>query len=473
MPVQRVHKDTLLDSFPAPWPDDVLTDIKQAVAAAHRSIVVVDDDPTGTQTVHQIPVLTEWSCTAIEKEFIAQTPLFYIQTNSRSLSSVRAREIAQEVGEHLLAAYRAIGRSFSVISRSDSTLRGHFPAEVDALLQHIGREEAVRVLIPFFLEGGRYTIKDIHWVEEEGILVPAGETPFARDATFGYRSSNLCEWVEEKTQGSVRSKDVASISINTIRDEGPEGVKRVLMGLQPGSVCIVNAATMHDLEVATLGCLRAEYEGKILLYRTGASFVRAYAGQEAQPLLTGADLQLPDEGAGLIIVGSHVPMSTRQLEHVLLHKEVVSVELEVAELLRPDARKQVLRRVSARVQEALVSGQDVVLYTSRQLHTGHSGDDSLRIAGVVSSGIVSIVSELQVRPRYIVAKGGITSSDVATRGLGVRRAFVLGQIIPGVPVNQLGEECRFPGLIYIVFPGNVGGVDGVTRVVHQLSPRSS
>lgn len=471
--MQGIPRDTLLSSLPSPWSGDVLPDIQSAIASAERSIVVVDDDPTGTQTVHHIPVLTEWTCEAIEAEFNAKTPLFYIQTNSRSFSSARAREIAQEVGYNLQSASEAASRSYSVISRSDSTLRGHFPAEVDALAQRLGLDDAVRILIPFFEEGGRFTINDMHWVEEDGMLVPAGETPFARDATFGYTASNLCAWVEEKTGGEVPADTVASISIEMIRTKGPEGVKRLVLGLEPGSVCIVNAASNQDLEVATLGCILAEGEGQKLLYRTGASFVRAYAGQEPKPLLTLAELKMPEEGAGLIIVGSHVPMSTRQLEHVVTHTNVVSVELDVTQLLNPDTSVQVINDALSRVQEALVSGEDVALYTSRQLQKGRSGEESLRIAGAVSAGIVSIVSQLNVQPRYIVAKGGITSSDVATRGLGVKRAFVLGQIIPGVPVNQLGEESRFPGLIYIVFPGNVGGVDAVTQVVHQLALPSS
>ena len=469
MPVERTHRDTLLSSLPSPWPDDVLPDIQRAIAASDQSIVVVDDDPTGTQTVHDIPVLTEWSLTAIEAEFNAATPLFYIQTNSRSFTPSRARDVAMEVGERLRIASRTTGRPFSVISRSDSTLRGHFPVEVDALAESLGMQRAVRILIPFFLEGGRYTINDVHWVEEDGMLIPAGETPFAQDATFGYTASNLCEWVEEQTEHSISAKDVTSISIDSIRMQGPEGVKRIVLGLLPQSVCVVNAASMRDLEVATLGCIKAEREGQLILYRTGASFVRAYAGQETRPLLTSTDLQLPREGAGLIIVGSHVPMSTRQLAHLQAYTDVVSVELDVSQLLRPDASAEVIKAALTRVEDALHSGNDVVLYTSRQLHTGATGADSLQIAGTVSSGIVSIIKQLEVQPRYIVAKGGITSSDVATRGLGVKRAFVVGQIAPGVPVNRLGEESRFPGLVYIVFPGNVGGVDAVTRVVNQLS----
>jgi uncharacterized protein YgbK (DUF1537 family) len=86
--------------------------------------------------------------------------------------------------------------------------------------------------------------------------------------------------------------------------------------------------------------------------------------------------------------------------------------------------------------------------------------------------LISIVRGLQVRPRFLIAKGGITSSDVATRGLGVRRALVRGQILPGVPVWRLGAEARFPGLDYVVFPGNVGGDTALADAVRKFGSPS-
>jgi len=467
--VQSVPKESLFASLPAPWPEDVLPAIQEAVTKAGRSIVVIDDDPTGTQTVYDVPVLTEWTRAAIEQEFKEKAPLFYIQTNSRSFPTDRAREVAREIGERLRIASDATGQPFTVISRSDSTLRGHYPSEVDALAHSLDMDYALRVVVPFFLEGGRYTINDIHWVEEGELLTPVGETPFAGDASFGYTSSNLRDWIQEKTDNKIAANKITSISIKTIREEGPAIVSRQLMRSAPGSVCIVNAATNEDLEVATLGCLYAEQMGRSIVYRTGASFVRAYAGLNVRPLLAPEDLGLPAKGAGLVVVGSHVPMSTRQLEHLLAHTDVLPVELDAKNLLIPEEREATIQTARGQVLQALTNGKDAVLFTSRSLLIGDSKRDSLRIARAVSSGIVDIISQLDVRPRYIVAKGGITSSDVATRGLGVKRALVKGQIIPGVPVNLLGAESRFPGMVYIVFPGNVGKVDSITHVVLSLS----
>ncbi len=467
--MQRQSLKTLLAAMPPPWAGDALARVREMVQELDRTIVVIDDDPTGTQTVANIPVLTEWSEQSIALEFRNKTPLFFILTNSRSVSGNQAKTIAREVGESLLAAAASTNRRFNVVSRSDSTLRGHYPAEVDALTDVLGMEDAVRVIIPFFKEGGRLTIQDVHWIDEGGELVPAGDTPFAKDASFGFSSSNLKAWVEEKTEGRVLADAVASLSTEDIRTGGPEAVKDILMALPKGSVCIANSIIMADLEVVTLGCLLAEKEGQQLLYRTAASFVRTYAGQQLHPLLTAADLNLPEQGAGLVVVGSHVPMSTQQLHHLLQNATVTAVELNVSALLHTDTRAGEIAEAIVKVQESLREGIDTVLYTSRKLATGTSATDSLEIAGIVSRSLVTVVANIEARPRYIVAKGGITSSDVATRSLGVKRAMVMGQIIPGVPVNRLGDESRFPGLVYVVFPGNVGRSDALTTVVRSLS----
>ena len=91
------------------------------------------------------------------------------------------------------------------------------------------------------------------------------------------------------------------------------------------------------------------------------------------------------------------------------------------------------------------------------------------MVSVYRRGLVEVVQEIATKPRFLVAKGGITSSDLATRGLGVKRAIVRGQVHPGVPVWELGRESRFPGLTYVVFPGNVGNDAALTSVVQRLS----
>jgi uncharacterized protein YgbK (DUF1537 family) len=465
---KAINKEDLLDHLPPEWPQDLLPLICEQVEASQRKIVVLDDDPTGTQTVHNIPVLTEWSVEALEAELQNDFPAFYILTNSRSLTLPVARSLNTEIGRNLVEAGRRANRAFVVVSRSDSTLRGHFPGEVEALTFGLGENFDGWIVIPFFLEGGRYTVGDTHYVDEGGRLVPSAETEFARDSVFGYRSSNLRDWVEEKTGGRVPSKDVLSISIEDVRMGGPAGITERLMNLEGSKICVVNAAGYRDVEVFVKGLLDAEAQGRRFLYRSAASFVRVRAGISPRPLLSSFDLDMPAQGGGLTLVGSYVPKTTRQLQKLLALPQVAGIEMDVEELLNGDRSRAEIDRVHRTAETLLQSERDVVIYTSRRLITAGHAEGDLSIGSRVSEALITTLQQIIAKPRYLIAKGGITASDVATKGLNVRRALVLGQILPGVPVWRLGPESRHAGIPYIVFPGNVGGDDALAETVKAL-----
>lgn len=456
-----------LKALPPEWATDLLPQIQAWVRASGRKVVVVDDDPTGTQTVHGIPVLTEWSVESLRTELANELPCFYILTNSRSLPLPGAQALNHEIAYHLREAAREAQRDFVIVSRSDSTLRGHFPGEVDALARALGQAFDGWLIVPFFLEGGRYTIGDVHYVAEGDTLVPAAETPFASDRAFGYRSSNLREWIEEKTGGRVRADQVAVISIGDLRVGGPSRVAEKLMALSRGQMCIVNGASYRDMEVFADGLLSAEANGKRFLYRTAASFVRVRAGIAPRPLLNRAELQLPQYGGGLVIVGSYVPKTTAQVEALLGQTLIVGIEIS-AQALLDTRRENEIERVASGASGALRRNQDVVIYTSRQLVSANDPEASLSMGQRISEGLIEVLRRIDVTPRYLVAKGGITSSDVATKGLNVRRAMIRGQVLPGVPVWHLGDESRYPGLNYIVFPGNVGTPNSLAEIINRF-----
>jgi uncharacterized protein YgbK (DUF1537 family) len=462
-----LRRADVLAALPAPWPEPLRPAIQAAVGAGSgHKLVVLDDDPTGTQTVQDVPVLTVWDADALRAEFDAPGPCFYLLTNSRSLTAARAGALNREIARALRTA--AAGRTFSVVSRSDSTLRGHFPVETDVLAEELGPFDAT-VLIPYFEAGGRWTINDIHYVAEGDMLVPAAETPFARDAVFGYRSSNLREYVAEKTGGRVPASGVLSIGLDDLRFGGPAAVVRKL-GAARERVLIVNAAAPADLDVFVAALLDPALSEKRLLFRTAAQFVAARLGLEPKPLWR------PRRGAssngGLVIVGSYVPKTTDQLNRLLEIRagRIDEIGIDVVSVLEgrfdPGA-------VAGQIDAAVAAGRDVAVFTSRQLVTASDAGASLEIGGKVSAALVGIVRRLRVAPRHLVAKGGITSSDIATQGLGVRRAEVRGQILPGVPVWELGAGARFPALPYIVFPGNVGGPEALADAVEILSQPSN
>jgi uncharacterized protein YgbK (DUF1537 family) len=438
------------------------------VAESRRKIVVLDDDPTGTQTVHGIDVLTEWSEAALAAALSDPRPCFFVLTNSRSLPEPAAVELMRTLAANLRAAAGAAGRQYAVISRSDSTLRGHFPAEIEALASADAGYDGV-IVAPVFFEVGRVTVDDVHYVREGERLVPVAETEFARDATFGYRSSDLRAWIEEKTRGRIAAAAVASVAVSTLRAaRGADLVRDQLLALPRGGFVVVNAADYGDLEVFVHGLLLAEAAGRRFLCRTAASFVRVRAGLAAKPFLVGDALRSIAGQGGLVVVGSYTAKTTAQLRVALASPRTTGLELHVTRLTEPDGLAREVGRLAPAIETELRAERTAVVFTSRERETalGRAGD--LDAGRTVSDALVALVRALTVRPRFVIAKGGITSSDVAVHALGVRRALILGQVAAGIPMWRTGSESRWPGLGYVVFPGNVGEPTTLATVIEKL-----
>lgn len=234
---------------------------------------------------------------------------------------------------------------------------------------------------------------------------------------------------------------------------------------------IINALTYSDLDVVSWAIPQAEASGKRFAFHCAASFIKSYAGIADQPYLQPERLMAPrGEPAcgGLVIIGSHVRKTSRQLAHLLEHTALEPLELEVGQVLGERTRADTLARLAGAVNERIASGNHVVLFSSRQLVAADSPADNLAISQTVSAALVHIVQSLTVAPKFMIAKGGITSSDVATKGLGIRQAWVLGQAAAGIPVWLAGPESKFRGLPLIVFPGNVGADATRTEIVQTL-----
>ncbi|KAL8415472.1 hypothetical protein RB596_006182 [Gaeumannomyces avenae] len=478
---------TTLAALPPLTASNPRAEIRKVLASGGSKIpilVVLDDDPTGTQTCHGIPVLAVWDEAALAAEFRRTGPGsgFFILTNSRALHPAPARALITEICTNLLAAAASAGGvPFEVVLRGDSTLRGHFPLECDAASAVLGRPDAT-ILCPFFLQGGRYTLAGVHYVasEDGATLVPAAQTPFARDATFGYANSDLREYVAEKSAGAVPRGRVAALELaGEIR--APDGVDRVLQRLLSlprggADVIIVNAAAEEDVDVVVLALLRAAAEhGQRYLFRTGAAFVSSRLGISPIPPVTAAQLGFARGagGGGLVIAGSYVPKTTAQLEALTRRSGDVltTIVLDVEKLLEEKgvASESVsgeVRRAIEQAEREITRGQDVLVMTSRKLIVGSDAARSLDIGSTVAAALVSFLVNLDTRPRYIIAKGGITSSDMATKGLRFKRAEIVGQAAAGVPLWRCDEpESKWAGIPYVVFPGNVGGTDTLFDVV--------
>lgn len=445
------------------------TDERSALAelthrAGDRPAVILDDDPTGTQTVRDLPVLTEWTVERIRRHLEAGEPAVFLSTNSRALDESDAVALTRDAVRTARDAAERAGRRISIVSRSDSTLRGHFPAEVIAVAEAMGTPDARIVLAPFFAEGGRVTIEDVHLLERDGVRTPVAETEFATDAAFGYRSSDLRDWAAEKFAAAGRpAPPTASLPLDLVR-RGADAVARTLAELPAGGVAIGNAETDADIETIALGVLLAEERGLPVVARTAASYVRARAGQaSASPLAPG---ELAASGPGLIVVGSHVPTTTAQLEALRAAvPDIEFQELTVDRILAADP--SLVTDAAAALDAAQAAGRTGVLMTERTRR-----DIGLAGGRTVSRALVEVVRAVTRRPAWVIAKGGITSYDVARSGLGLVDARIAGPLLPGVPVWIGGSDARWPGVPLVVFPGNVGGPHALTEAYRRLNRRA-
>ena len=459
----KVLKSELFARIPRVDEKIYRAELANALKNFNKKIIVLDDDPTGVQTVNGISVYTDWTEEAIAAGFAEKNSMFFILTNSRAFSETKTRAEHKKIAERVFAAAKKFGKDFMIVSRCDSTLRGHYPLETQTLYETLtarGREIDGEILMPFFKEGGRFTIGDVHYVQEENYLVPAAETEFARDKTFGYKNSNLAAYVEEKTRGAFKKNSVTCISLDELRGGDVEKISARLEKVRGFNKVIVNAVDYVDVEIFALALLKSR---KNFIFRTAAAFTKIIGGVRDKNFLTRAELvDAGNHNGGLIIVGSHVKKTTAQLSELKKIPSVAFIEFDVADFGAID-------KIIRQTEENLSRGQTTVIYTSRKVLDLGDAEKNLAASVKISDALTNIVKNLNVQPKFLIAKGGITSSDVGTKGLSVKKALVLGQVAAGVPVWKIGAESKFPGMSYIIFPGNVGDVDTLKHIVDMLS----
>lgn len=446
--------------------------LKKEIEANNKKIVVLDDDPTGVQTVHDISVYTNWDKDSIRQGFEEENNLFYVLTNSRGFTEEQTTKAHHEIAEVVDEVARETGKEYIFISRSDSTLRGHYPLETQLLKadyeKNTGKTIDGEIMCPFFKEGGRFTIDNVHYVKYGEELVPANETEFAKDKTFGYTAYTMPEYIEEKTKGEYKAADVTCISLEDIHNMDIDKIEAQLMEVTGFNKVIVNAVDYADVKVFCTALYRAMAKGKVFMFRTAAAIVKVMGAVTDQPLLTREQMVVKETtNGGIVVVGSHTEKTTKQVECLKELKDIEFIELDATLVKDDDAFEAEVSRCLAREEECIRAGKTVCCYTTRALITADTGDkeDELRLSVKISDAVQSLVGRLSITPSFVIAKGGITSSDVGTKALEVKKANVLGQIKPGIPVWQTGEESKFPLTPYVIFPGNVGEISTLKEAV--------
>ena len=442
----------------------------------NKKIVVLDDDPTGVQTVHDISVYTNWEKDTIRQGFDEENNLFYILTNSRGFTAEQTTKAHNEIAAVVDEVAKETGKEYIFISRSDSTLRGHYPLETELLKKNYeantGKTIDGEILCPFFKEGGRFTIDNVHYVRYGEDLIPANETEFAKDKTFGYSAATMPEYVEEKTKGAYKASDVTCISLEDIHDMNIDKIEEALMAVKDFNKIIVNAVDYADVKVFCVALYRAMAKGKVFMFRTAAAIVKVMGGVTDQPLLSREQMVVKEtDNGGIIVVGSHTDKTTKQVEELKKLTDIEFIELDATLVKDDEAFEKEVKRCLDLEETCIKAGKTVCCYTTRALITADTGDkeDELRLSVKISDAVQSLVGRLSVTPSFVIAKGGITSSDVGTKALAVKKANVLGQIKPGIPVWQTGEESKFPMTPYVIFPGNVGEITTLREAVEVLT----
>ena len=384
--------------------------------------------------MHGCLLITQWDEATVRMALQHEQPFFYLLTNTRAMTREEAARVVRSAMETVLEVNREFGYRLIFISRSDSCLRGHFPLETD-VMRRVLQEYGVKVwpkvpFCPALIEAGRVTIDGVHYMKDGERLIPVSETEFARDNVFAYHTSVLADYIREK-------------------------------GANPEEYQIVNAATYDELYAFTQTLFNEikDFDGAVVI-RSSSSLPKAMSGIVDKPLLDRSILK--EDGVGCFIVGSHVQKTTRQLNALLAGQGVAGIEVDVERVLHDgDALMQeLLTKMKQRAEEGLTP----VVYTSRKEVRLKDADERQHLGQRISDFLVEMVARLPFVPSYLVAKGGITSNDILTKGLALKSAVVLGQIVPNVPCVMTDH---FP---YIIFPGNVGGDDSLREVYEKLNP---
>lgn len=440
-------------------------------------IIAIDDDPTGSQTVHSCLLLTRWDVETLTNALHDESPLFFILSNTRGMDAERAAQVTREICvnlKHALDKLHTQGKAINpiVVSRSDSTLRGHYPVETDIIAEELGPFDA-HFMVPAFFEAGRFTRDSTHYLLVDGEAVPVDETEFARDSVFGYSTAYLPDYVEEKTRGRISASQVQRFLLQDVRGDCRQRLRK----LSDNACCVVDCETQEDLNNFADQLQSIAQEGKHFLFRSAASLLTAFAKLPEQPVKAeDMSAYVWDQRPGVVLVGSHVAKTSAQLSYLIEHTDVVPIEVDVQRLNVSDnstlteAMDSLADEIITRVYTALAHDDNLVIYTSREELQFATQKQRLAFGERLSAFLMDLVKKLPQSIGFLISKGGITSNDVLSTGLELSQSRVLGQILTGCSVVRCpSDHGRFPELPVVIFPGNVGDESALAQAYNILT----
>ncbi|HEY9292304.1 MAG TPA: four-carbon acid sugar kinase family protein [Microlunatus sp.] len=408
--------------------------------------IVLDDDPTGTQSATGVKVLLDSDADLLTAA-LTDADSVYVQTNSRALHEPAAIDLVRRIRNDGEEAGRRLGDTVRFVLRGDSTLRGHVFAETEQFLDG----DAVMIFVPAFPDGGRTTRDGVHYVRIGDRELPADRTEYAEDPVFPFSTGNLADYVREKSE-----RTPVPVELSAVRDDQ---LAAIMIKAEPGSVILPDVVDQHDVEAIARAIDEAEAQGRTVVIRSAAPLAAALAGVTSQGLL---DRPLVDQPVPtLLVCGSHTAGATAQLEPVIKTWGAAAVVDTDQALDEPVAAGHAVAEIAARQLEQ----QSLAIIASDRVR--RTTDSTLDHGERVMAALTTAVDDLADRVGVVIAKGGITSAEVARTGLGARSALVLGQVLTGVSVWQL-KTSNGRRVLYVVVPGNVGGPSTLTDVLAAL-----
>ncbi len=404
-----------------------------------------------------VPMVFEWKSGELHAAARSGAAAIHLLTNVRAYSSERAYAVTH-------SGATAATQTFDnprILLRGDSTLRGHVKEEYLAVCDAAYQgQHPVLLLVPALPPAGRITIGGVHLLAREGARTPLHETEYARDPSFGYRDARLLQWAEDRTDGLLARTAGEEVPLDAIRTRGRDAVAESLLRLSASGQaagCAPDAETIDDLEAIADGLRDAEATGANVVVRSAPTFAGVLAGN----LATEHVAMRETAERLLVICGSFVPLSTRQLAKVDAANPDTVLEADIALLASPQAADEV-RRLGRRADELLAEHGLAVIATPRE-HV----DVGLAAGERIAVNLARVLGELRSLPDAILTKGGITSAVTAKEGLGAAAAWVVGPLVDGVSLWKVdlssGDE-----IPYVVFPGNVGDDDTLAEVVEKI-----
>jgi len=436
--------------------------------------VVIDDDPTGSQTVNDCLLLLKWDSSTLIKGFESKSNLFFILANTRSLSENNAKLIIEEICKNLktVIASQAFEEEIIFISRGDSTLRGHNFLEPSALNSCLGPFDAT-FHIPAFIEGKRLTINGSHFVDN----IPIDQTIFAKDEIFGYETSNVKNLLFQKSKSQINIEDIQNLflsDIEILNDEENNVVFKKLKNLKNNKHVIVDVENYSQLKKFSLAIKKLTQQKKFL-FRTAASFISSISEKKSVSKIETffSNLRVRNKEnsflPGLIIVGSFVELSTIQLKNLLEMRNCNPIELNVFEFFKITSsdnnkkqRNLFKNKFLKEIRFSFEKGKTPVLFTSRKFMPLEYSEQ-FNFYNSLASFIAELVADLKYEIGYLISKGGITTNVILSNGLNADYVYLEGQILTGISVvtYNLKNDTKLP---IVTHPGNIGTNDSLVNI---------